>query len=191
MYYCGNEILNTSLLTCFNLLSILRTPLFRLDSKVCLRTLCISSGNADVDTVVASTLKVLDAANARLDLPVYRGCAHPLVEPPHFCPEIHGVDSLGDLEPPLPTPPHRKVAPGHAVTAMLAALRSSADASVTLICLAPLTNLACALRTDAKVMAAKVGIIRSICFDNCDISMHDEIYHSNKLNFRALLLFTK
>lgn len=115
-------------------------------------------GNADVDTVVASTLKVLDAAGARLDLPVYRGCAHPLVEPPHFCPEIHGKDSLGDLDPPLPPlSAHRNAAPGHAVTALLAALHASADASVTLVCLAPLTNLACALRTDAKVMAAKVG----------------------------------
>lgn len=113
-------------------------------------------GNADVDTVVASTLKVLDAAGARMDLPVYRGCAHPLVEPPHFCPEIHGVDSLGDLDPPLPTS-RRTAASGHAVTALLAALHASADASITLVCLAPLTNLACALRTDSKVIAAKVS----------------------------------
>ncbi len=61
------------------------------------------AGNADVDTVTAATLKVLDAAGARPSLPVARGAEHPLQAATRFCPHIHGRDSLGDLaNPPLP-----------------------------------------------------------------------------------------
>lgn len=46
-------------------------------------------------------LQVLDAAEADNALPVYRGCSAPLIEQPRPCPQIHGKDSLGDLDPPL------------------------------------------------------------------------------------------
>jgi len=106
---------------------------------------CVA-GNADVDTVVASTLKVLDAAGAPHDLLVARGCSHPLVEALHPCPEIHGADSLGDLTPAFPAS-SRAVRPGHAVDYLLKALQSS-PAPVTIVALAPLTNLAHAFRSD-------------------------------------------
>lgn len=38
------------------------------------------SGNADVDTVLASTLKVCDAAGARPDIPIGRGDEHDTIQ---------------------------------------------------------------------------------------------------------------
>jgi len=115
---------------------------------------CVA-GNADVDTVLASTLKVLDAVGAPSDLPVARGCALPLVEPLHPCPEIHGKDSLGDLtNPALPKSdrrPHKK----HAVDLLIETLQRCEE-PVTLIALAPLTNVAMAIRMAPEVMTEKI-----------------------------------
>ena len=106
------------------------------------------AGNLDVQTCTKATLKVLDAAGARADLPVAVGCAAPLVEPTHYCPQIHGKASLGDLTPPLPTST-RNVVADHAVT-FLANLLNERIASnappLTLIALAPLTNIGMLVR---------------------------------------------
>ena len=76
------------------------------------------AGNMDVQTTTKATLKVLDAANAPKDLPVAMGCASPIIEPSHHCPEIHGSDALGDLSPPLPDST-RKIVDDHAVFFMV------------------------------------------------------------------------
>ena len=99
-------------------------------------------------------MRVLDAAHARPDLPVARGFATPLIEPTHFCPAIHGEDSLGDLSPPLP-PSARRVVPEHAVQVLLAVLRAE-PSPITVIALAPLTNIAVAFRTDPELCRAKI-----------------------------------
>ena len=65
------------------------------------------AGNMDVDTVTTATLKVLDAASAQTDVPVAKGAGEALVEPPHYCPKIHGNDALGDLD----FPPSKYVVP--------------------------------------------------------------------------------
>ena len=62
------------------------------------------AGNSNVDIVTEATLKVLDAAGAAADLAVSKGAAEPLKEPSHFCPHIHGHDSLGDLRDPILPP---------------------------------------------------------------------------------------
>lgn len=114
---------------------------------------CVS-GNTGVDTVVEATLKVLDAVGAPLDLPVGRGCSEPLVEPQHSCPQIHGNDSLGDLVPPLPTST-RKVSDMHAVPLLVETLKTS-KGKVVIMALAPLTNIAMAIRLDPQVFKDKV-----------------------------------
>jgi inosine-uridine nucleoside N-ribohydrolase len=55
------------------------------------------SGNVDVEQVTSNTLKVLDIAGAPEDLPVAKGSSEPLIEPVHYCPLIHGLDGLANL----------------------------------------------------------------------------------------------
>jgi len=103
-------------------------------------------GNVDVDSVVQNTFKVLDVAGAPPDLPVARGFAEPLIQKVQHCPEIHGQDGLGDLKPPLPMS-SRSPWPGHAVQLLNETLQT-ANEPVTVVALAPLTNVAIALRTE-------------------------------------------
>jgi len=111
------------------------------------------AGNLDIDTVTAATLQVLDAAGAPPGLPVARGCAAPLVEPCHYCPLIHGEDGLGDLQPALPAS-QRRLDPRHAVAFIIDTLRQvdrEGSAPITLIALAPLTNIGMALRMEPEL----------------------------------------
>jgi len=113
------------------------------------------AGNVDVDQVTANTLKVLDIVDAPSDIPVSKGCPEALVQGPHFCPEIHGPDGLGGLN---TSPSSRLVSPMHAVTFLITTLLSSIEL-ITLIMIAPLTNLAIALRMEPKIKEKIESII--------------------------------
>jgi len=113
------------------LLLALRTPALQVLGITCVH------GNQTLDQVVVNTLKVLDAAGAP-DIPVAAGMRHPLIEtvrPPSL---IHGHDGLADLD--LP-PSSRRVVDLHAVEFLRRQL-SQATEPVTIIALAPLTNIA-------------------------------------------------
>lgn len=101
---------------------------------------CVA-GNTPVDGVVANTLKVLDAAGAP-DLPVGRGADRPLLGEPPQVRLTHGADGMADLG--LPDSP-RSPAPVHAVELLRQTLAAAAR-PVTVVTLAPLTNLALLLR---------------------------------------------
>lgn len=112
-------------------------------------------GNVGVDQVLENTFRVLDAADAPEDLPVARGFDAPLVEPAKHCTEIHGEDGLADLEPPLPRS-QRQPWKGHAVQLLLETLRK-AEEPITVVALAPLTNIAVAIRTEPALWHTKVS----------------------------------
>ena len=115
------------------------------DVELCAVT-CVG-GNASVDNVVSNTLKVLDVAG-RADVPVARGAARPLLEPASHAPHVHGDDGMADLGwPSSDRRPDRRNA-----VELLRDLLSQAGAGgpadrVTLVPLAPLTNIALLLRT--------------------------------------------
>lgn len=98
-------------------------------------------GNQTLDNVVANTLKILDVLGAP-DIPVAAGMRQPLVEPVRPPSLIHGHDGMGDLG--LP-PSERQPVPLHAVE-LMRQLLTNAPEPVTLIALAPLTNIALFLR---------------------------------------------
>ena len=113
-------------------------------------------GNADVDQVVANTLLVLGTAG-RDDVPVARGAARPLLEAPVHARHVHGEDGLADLG--WPRSP-READPRHAVELLRDVLLDAAvpgpdgqDRRVTLVPLAPLTNVALLLRTHPEAAA--------------------------------------
>ncbi|HEV7194485.1 MAG TPA: nucleoside hydrolase, partial [Pedococcus sp.] len=126
-----------------------------------LRAVTCVGGNAAVDPVVANTLTVLDAAE-RPDVVVARGAERPLLEEAVDARHVHGQDGMGDLDWPRS---RRLPDPRHAVEVLrdvllAAAQEGDADRLVTLVPLAPLTNIALLLRT---YPAAAKGI-REIVF---------------------------
>lgn len=117
------------------LLLALRSP--RLD----VRAITCVAGNHGLDQVVINTLKVLDVADAP-DIPVAAGAERPLLETMRRPSYIHGQDGMGDLG--LP-PSSRQPLGIHAVELMRRTVSESPE-PVTLIALAPLTNVALFLR---------------------------------------------
>ena len=109
-----------------------------------LRAVSCVGGNAPVDDVVRNTLLVLEAAG-RTDVPVARGAERPLLEAPVDARHVHGDDGMGDLGWPRAARTDRR----HAVELLRDTCREAARPTgpVTLVPLAPLTNIALLLRT--------------------------------------------
>lgn len=110
-----------------------------------LRAVSCVGGNAPVDDVVRNTLRVLETAG-RSDIPVARGAERPLLETPVDARHVHGDDGMGDLGWPAAA---ATVDPRHAVELLRDVCREAAAEGrpVTLVPLAPLTNIALLLRT--------------------------------------------
>ena len=104
--------------------------------------LSIAAGNVGLDRTVANALKLCDVLGA--DIPVFAGCPLPLVRSAADAAHVHGADGFGDTG---YLPSRRIAASEHAALAMLRISREHAG-EVTIVALAPLTNLALALRFD-------------------------------------------
>ncbi|CAN5229922.1 nucleoside hydrolase [soil metagenome] len=113
---------------------------------------CVA-GNAALPQVVENTLRVLDAAGAG-DIPVADGAHRPLINPTRDASHVHGTDGLGGIELPATERHTYRVdgAPVGAIDMMRALLLESAE-PVTIVALAPQTNLALLLRTYPEVCA--------------------------------------
>ena len=103
------------------------------------------NGNVSLEHTTANTLKILDAAGR--DVPVYAGCAAPLISTPFHASYVHGNDGLGDCN--LPAS-NRKVENEHASNALVR-LANEHPGEFTLVGIGPLTNLAVALRLDPSL----------------------------------------
>jgi pyrimidine-specific ribonucleoside hydrolase len=110
-----------------------------------LKAVTCVGGNVGLDDVVVNTLTVLEAAG-RSDVPVAAGAAVPLLQPVRAAPHVHGTDGLGNLDWPRST---GTAGAGHAVELLRDVLRAAAASGelVTLVPLAPMTNIALLLRT--------------------------------------------
>jgi inosine-uridine nucleoside N-ribohydrolase len=112
-----------------------------------LRAVTCVDGNAPLADVVRNTLTVLDTCG-REDVEVAAGATRPLLEAPVDARHVHGNDGMGDLD-----WPRSSRAPGarHAVELLRDVLLEAAggpeDQRVTLVPLAPMTNIALLLRT--------------------------------------------
>ena len=110
-------------------------------------------------TIVAGNVATPQgSANARYTVelcgatvPVYEGALRPLVRAHRPATSFHGKDGLGDQGYPAP---RTKAAPGHAVPALVEAIRSRPG--LTLVTLGPLTNVALAV-AQAPDIVEKVG----------------------------------
>ncbi len=102
-------------------------------------------GNVGVDKTTANVLKILDLVGQ--DVPVYRGCARPLVSAPHDASYVHGEDGLGDAGIPASK---RKAEKKHAVQALID-IANENPGEISLIAIGPLTNLATAVQLDTEL----------------------------------------
>ena len=108
---------------------------------------CVA-GNSGVDQVVTNTLKILDAAGARSDIPVARGAAQPLVERARPEGAFHGEDGLGGVVLPDPT----RTPSDLTAVELLRRQITDSPTPVTLVGLAPQTNLALLLTLHPEVL---------------------------------------
>ena len=111
----------------------------------------VVAGNAPVDITYDNALRI--KAHDGLTVPIYRGCEEPLAGVIETAQRIlgdSGMPTTGDI-----LPPGAAVdAAGHAVDALIAAVRAH-PGQITIMAIAPMTNLATAL-TRAPDIAEKI-----------------------------------
>ena len=122
--------------------------------EVSLEGLSVVHGNCSVDQGVINALSILELARAS-HIPVARGCGLPFVQPSLLAPETHGNYGLGYAR--LPEPLLKPVAM-HGVDFLIEKILS-APGEYTVVAIAPLTNLAMAMRKEPKIIPAIKEII--------------------------------
>lgn len=104
--------------------------------------LTIAAGNVGLAHTVGNALKLCEVAG--VEIPVYPGCATPLVHAAEDAAYVHGLDGFGDTG---YVPAARVAQAEHAALAMIRLSHAHAGA-ISFVMLGPLTNLALALRLD-------------------------------------------
>lgn len=104
--------------------------------------LTIAAGNVGLRHTVANALKLCEIVGA--DVPVFAGCASPLLHPARDAAYVHGQDGFGDTG---YSPSTRQAEAEHAALAILRLSHEHAG-RLLLVALGPLTNLALALKLD-------------------------------------------
>ena len=104
-------------------------------------------GNVGIDLTQRNARLVCDLAG-RHGLPVYAGCSRPMVRDPIVADYYHGPTGMGGF--PI-TEPVTPLQDPHAVDFIAQKLMAEPDDSVTLACLAPLTNVAMALVMEPRL----------------------------------------
>ncbi|MFC6824183.1 nucleoside hydrolase [Halopelagius fulvigenes] len=112
-----------------------------------LEAVTVAPGNVEFDYHVENAKYTLDVAGLAGEVPVYEGARRPLVKDHEHVPHIHGEGGLGgDFFPDTGVPS----ADGFAPDAIAEAARES-PGEITLCCIAPLTNVALALRREPEL----------------------------------------
>eukprot|EP01026_Neomeris_dumetosa_P001564 TRINITY_DN103866_c0_g1_i1.p1 TRINITY_DN103866_c0_g1~~TRINITY_DN103866_c0_g1_i1.p1 ORF type:complete len:324 (+),score=39.67 TRINITY_DN103866_c0_g1_i1:95-1066(+) len=107
-------------------------------------------GNVEVDQVVKNVCRVLTLYN-RIDIPVYRGAAQPILSDPMDTDGYHGTDGLGDQPELYPKYSQVDMTPYKSgVLAVLELLKASQqyEGDLVIAAVGPLTNIALACKVD-------------------------------------------
>ncbi len=105
--------------------------------------LSIAAGNVGLVHTVRNALKLCEVAG-RQDIPVFAGCAAPLLHPALDAAFVHGKDGFGDSG----YPPARRAAEVEQAANAIVRLSHAHAGQLLLVALGPLTNLALALKLD-------------------------------------------
>ena len=112
------------------------------------------AGNLPLAQTERNARRVCELAG-RLDVPVYAGCAQPILRPLATAERVHRETAQDRLLLPDPT---MALQPQHGVDFLVETLRASEAGTITLCALAPLTNIAIALAKAPEV----IGKIREL-----------------------------
>ncbi|WP_181685333.1 nucleoside hydrolase [Halorhabdus salina] len=118
-----------------------------LSDRVDVEALTIGAGNVAFDRQVENAKYTLQLADIAEKIPVYEGARTPLVKEHDHATEIHGEGGLGPaLVPETDVPSAEGFAPEYIVEAA-----REYPGEITLVCLAPLTNVALALEREPQL----------------------------------------
>ena len=116
-------------------------------SNARLEAVTINCGNVDFDQEVENALYTIEVAGRSGKVPVYPGARRPLLRDWETAERVHGRDGMGDSRfPQASQRPEKK----HAVDAIVEAVNSS-PGEITMVEIAPMTNLALAVRKDPTI----------------------------------------
>jgi purine nucleosidase len=122
--------------------------------EIDLAALTVTGGNCAMPEGVRNALNIL-ALGGAAHIPVAPGVALPLIRPPLLAPETHGDTGLGYATlPPASTQPVEE----HGVDVLIREILA-APGAVTLVAVAPLTNLALAIRKEPRIVQAVRQVI--------------------------------
>jgi purine nucleosidase len=130
----------------FSLLIALLHPKAQLEAI----TVCV--GNVRFEQEVENALYTVETAGRGGDVPVYAGCAEPLIAEWVGAEYVHGQDGMGDSNFPRA---QQRPEPEHAVDELVRRINDS-PGELTILAQAPLTNLAAAVTRDPSI-AQKVA----------------------------------
>jgi len=122
--------------------------------ELSLEGLSVVHGNCSLEQGTTNALSVLELANAS-HIPVAKGCELPLVQPSLLAPETHGDTGLGYAK--LPNP-RAKPIHQHGIDFLIEKIMAS-PGEITLVAIAPLTNVALAIRKEPHIIEALKEII--------------------------------
>ena len=121
------------------------------------------AGNLPLAQTERNARRVCELAG-RPEIPVYAGCARPMLRPLATAEHIHGETDRDRLLLPEPTMALQTL---HGVDFLIETLRAAQTGSITVCALGPLTNIAMAL-VKAPEVAARIGelvIMGGACFE--------------------------
>jgi purine nucleosidase len=113
------------------------------------------AGNVPVELTSKNALKALELAG-RTDIPVYKGATAPLRRPLVTAEHVHGRTGFDGYDLPEPT---AALQPEFAPDAIVQMVMSRPPGTVTLCCLAPLTNIALAFAREPRLPQHLAGIV--------------------------------
>ena len=122
--------------------------------ELSLEGLSVIHGNCSLDQGTTNALSILELANAS-HIPVAKGCELPLVQPSLLAPETHGDTGLGYAK--LPNPQSKPISQ-HGIDFLIETILA-APGEITLVAIAPLTNVALAIRKEPRIVEALKEII--------------------------------
>ncbi|KAK2839980.1 hypothetical protein Q5P01_013720 [Channa striata] len=112
-------------------------------------------GNTTVDNVCKNTLRVLQACN-KLEIPVFKGAAKPILGNPIDSGHFHGLDGLGDA--PDPNAPGLDLMQKEGAVSAMIRIVNENPGEISLVATAPLTNLALAVKMDPSLPSKLRGL---------------------------------